>query len=336
MARPSPGGRILQLFSGGQALAASAVAASLAMSRQAAQRQLAALVAGGKLVSEGRGPALRYRSAGSLPAVYQYPRAVIAEDRVWDEISTRHPAIGGLPDRARSITQYAFTEILNNAIEHSRGTTVSVRIHQTTAGLSFEIADDGVGIFENLKKLLGFKSELEALQQVSKGKLTTLPKGHTGEGIFFTSKAVRCFRVESDGLTWTMDNAAGDSAVGSAIPKPGTRVTFEIDRRPRRTLAQVFAEYTEDFEFAKTRVVVKLFAVGVRFISRSEARRLLQGLERFRTVVLDFKSVEEVGQGFVDEVFRVWARQHPTIVVTPTNMNTPIAFMVNRARHPSG
>jgi hypothetical protein len=29
------------------------------------------------------------------------------------------------------------------------------------------------------------------------------------------------------------------------------------------------------------------------------------GLERFRDVIVDFRGVQEVGQGFVDEVFRV-------------------------------
>ncbi|MFZ5475538.1 MAG: STAS-like domain-containing protein [Myxococcota bacterium] len=44
--------------------------------------------------------------------------------------------------------------------------------------------------------------------------------------------------------------------------------------------------------------MVPLLAVGGEFVSRSEARRLLHGLERFREVVLDFAGVPGVGQGF--------------------------------------
>ncbi len=33
--------------------------------------------------------------------------------------------------------------------------------------------------------------------------------------------------------------------------------------------------------------------------------------ERFQTVVLDFTGVEEIGQDFADEVFRVFQRAHP-------------------------
>jgi hypothetical protein len=78
--------------------------------------------------------------------------------------------------------------------------------------------------------------------------------------------------------------------------------------------------------------VVRLSAIGVTFVSRSEARRLVHGLDRFREVVLDFDRVESVGQGFADEVFRVFARAHPRTRLVPTNMGEAVAFMVGRAR----
>ena len=101
--------------------------------------------------------------------------------------------------------------------------------------------------------------------------------------------------------------------------------------RGARYLTEVFAEYTRDFEFTRTRTVVRLFAIGTEFVSRSQARRLVNGLERFREVVLDFGGVELVGQGFVDEVFRVWARQRPETALIPIAMGAPVAFMVERA-----
>jgi hypothetical protein len=78
-------------------------------------------------------------------------------------------------------------------------------------------------------------------------------------------------------------------------------------------------------------MVVRLFAIGTTFMSRSQARRLVHGLERFREVVLDFAGVELVGQGFADEVFRVWARDHPDVTLMPIDMCAPVAFMVERA-----
>lgn len=81
-----------------------------------------------------------------------------------------------------------------------------------------------------------------------------------------------------------------------------------------------------------SRVIVKLFEHGTRFVSRSEAKRLLAGLERFREVILDFAGVEGVGQGFADEVFRVWVREHSETLVRAEHMTVPVTFMVERAR----
>jgi hypothetical protein len=109
-------------------------------------------------------------------------------------------------------------------------------------------------------------------------------------------------------------------------PKPAFACVSPTARRADR------AEYTHEHEFAKTRTVVKLSAIGVEFVSRSEAKRLLHGLERFREVVLDFGGVQMVGQGFADEVFRVWPRDHPDVRLLPVSMNDAVAFMVERAR----
>ena len=103
------------------------------------------------------------------------------------------------------------------------------------------------------------------------------------------------------------------------------------DRSKGRTPQEHFREFTEDFAFVKTRIVIKLFDSGERFISRSEAKRVLQGLERFKEVTLDFRGVTEIGQGFADETFRVWPSTHPEIRVVPVNMCPAVEFMVKRA-----
>jgi hypothetical protein len=159
-----------------------------------------------------------------------------------------------------------------------------------------------------------------------------MPERHTGEGIFFTSKAVDRFEIESGTLHWIVDNRFGDMTVRTLdSPVKGTKVRVEIEQVTARELTDVFDEYTEDFEFSRTRTIVKLFAIGTEFISRSQAKRLLHGITKFREVVLDFKDVDFVGQGFADEVFRIWIRQHPEVNLIPTNMSEPVAFMVERA-----
>jgi hypothetical protein len=309
------------------------VGRNLGLSRQMAHRILSRLVDDGVLIRSGAGRSVSYRDSGGLPFVRRYPRAVLAEDRVWDEVSSACRPVAALSKPARSILQYAFTEMLNNAIEHSGGNEIEVRFENAPGGLAFVVADDGVGVFANLRKVLRLESDLVALQELSKGKLTTLPAGHTGEGIFFTSKAARIFEMSSHGLHWTVDNVVGDTAVGSVPVRRGTVVRVEVAHKSRRTLAKLFAEYTEDFAFTKTRIVVKLFTIGTRFISRSEARRVLANLEKFRSVVLDFSGVEEIGQGFADEVFRVWEASHPAIKLEAVSMSAPVAFLVRRAKN---
>ena len=51
------------------------------------------------------------------------------------------------------------------------------------------IDDDGEGIFKKIKNALNLLDEKQAVLELAKGKLTTDPSRHTGEGIFFTSRA---------------------------------------------------------------------------------------------------------------------------------------------------
>jgi hypothetical protein len=190
--------------------------------------------------------------------------------------------------------------------------------------------DRGIGALENLRSLLGLEDHLHALQELSKGKVTTQPERHTGEGIFFSSKVVDRFELTANGLEWLVDNARHDQSVRETPPGSGTTVRVEISLDAQQSLQKVFDDHTHDFEFDTTRCVIRLFEHGTHFVSRSEAKRLVSGLDRFREVILDFHGVEGVGQGFVDEVFRVWARAHPQVKLAPRAMSPAVEFMVRR------
>lgn len=322
------------------------VASAAGVSRQAAHRPLVRLVETGALTAEGKGRATRYRgTAGAKRAASpvgggggfdrSYRIAGLGEDQVWRDLDRSLPGLAAAGVRnARAIIQYALTEIVNNAIDHSGSPRVRVRARADRRQAWFAVEDAGVGAFENVRVGLGLPDALAGLQEISKGKRTTQPARHSGEGLFFTSKVADHFELAANGLTWQVDNVRGDQAVGTASLRPGTAVSFEIAADKRERLEEVFARYTHDFEFDTTRTVVKLFSYGVRFVSRSEAKRLVDGLDRFRHVVLDFTGVDSVGQGFVDEVFRVWATAHPAVDLTAEKMSPPVAFMVGRARIP--
>jgi signal transduction histidine kinase len=46
------------------------------------------------------------------------------------------------------MAQHAFTELLNNAIDHSGGTQVTVSMRQTPLHLQLLVSDDGCGLFD--------------------------------------------------------------------------------------------------------------------------------------------------------------------------------------------
>lgn len=253
----------------------------------------------------------------------------LSEDIVWLRVAEDLDLDRESP--AGKIMGYAFTEMLNNAIDHSTSATATITWWVGTDQWSFEVRDYGVGAFPKLRDGLHLASEFEAVQELSKGKRTTDRQRHAGEGIFFTSKAVDIFRMTSFGVRWTVDNLREDTALGLIPGSDGTSVVCQVDPQTDRSLASIFREFSRDFAFVRTRPVVKLFEIGTTFVSRSEARRLLDGLEAdFDTVEVDFAGVADVGQGFVDELLRVWPAAHPDKTVIPINMNSAVQFMIER------
>lgn len=63
-------------------------------------------------------------------------------------------------------------------------------------------------------------------------------------------------------------------------------------------------------------------------ISRSQARRICKRLEEFKEVELDFCEVTFMGQGFADEIFRVYALAHPNVSIGIKNATSDVARMV--------
>ena len=229
--------------------------------------------------------------------------------------------------------------MFNNAIEHSKSVRIGVEVSIPKKTLSFIIQDSGIGVFRNVMKQRGLKSELEAIQDILKGKTTTMPKSHSGEGIFFTSRAGDVFILDSFGYQLIVNNETPDVFVKTVKKiKRGTRVSFKISVASGRHLQEVFRKYTNvndtsDYGFDKTEIRVKLYSLGGVHISRSQARRVLTGLEKFKIVVFDFDKVPTVGQAFADEVFRVFHHKYPGIALEVENMSEGVRFMVERAQN---
>ena len=139
------------------------------------------------------------------------------------------------------------------------------------------------------------------------------------------------FVLEGGKVRYIVDNVIQDVLLEDTRDRKGTRVVFPLKQRSRKDLKKLFDEYAgSDCEFDKTRIAVYLSGARGENIARSQAKRMLFGLEKFRQIVLDFKKVRGIGQGFSDEVFRVFRAQHPSIRIESVNMSPSVAFMIQR------
>lgn len=295
----------------------------------------------GLLVRQGTGAFVFYALPVNARALKKLIRKRLLnnnlkEHEVMDEVKKSLPLLMNLKENVDSIFNYSFSEMLNNAIEHSSSKLINVEVQTDKDNLTFIVRDFGIGVFRSVMQKRKLNSEIEAIQDLLKGKTTTQPQSHSGEGIFFTSKAGDVFILESFNLRLRIDNIINDIFVEEIKSVKGTRVTLELSLTSKRHLNDIFKKYTNptSYEFDKTEIHIKLYTMGTIYVSRSQARRVLTNLDKFKSVVLDFDQVPTIGQAFADEIFRVFATKHSDIKIVPINMNEAVDFMVKRVERP--
>ena len=315
---------------------AKATAEAFGITRQAVHRHLTALVKDGQIEATGQTRRKRY----VLKVTTFETMLSLADNRHEDQIWRIfvEPRLAGLPQNIMRICQYSFTEMFNNAIEHSEGKNAVVKIEQTARSVSLIVYDDGIGIFEKIKSSFDLEDYRHAILELAKGKLTTDPKHHSGEGIFFTSRVFDEFAIVANKYQFLHHNRLeGDWLIeDEKLAGNGTMVKMKIAVDSPRTLKEVFDLYanpdTDDYGFSKTHVPLKLAQYGQdQLMSRSQARRVLVRFERFKEVFLDFSGIESIGQAFADEIFRVYATDHPEIKLVAVHANEQVSHMIGRA-----
>ncbi len=313
-------------------------AEAFACSRTTVHRHLNRLLRDGKIIKSGATrQATYFLKTEKNKEIRIALQPGLEEHEVWKENFSQD--FETLPKNVREICEYGFLEMLNNAIDHSEGTGVKIQMEWEPHLVRVLIHDDGVGIFRKIKNVLNLEDERECALHLSKGKFTTDPKNHTGEGIFFTSRVFDRFLIATRTMAYIRNNQDQDWFLeNSGDPEmTGTTLMMTINLNSERKLKDIFAEYTDKDsdgmpKFDKTYILVQLSMLGdERYISRSQARRICLGLEKFKHVVLDFKGISTVGQGFVDEVYRVFQSKYPKIKITYTNANDDVRFMIERS-----
>jgi hypothetical protein len=313
---------------------ATLTAEEFSISRQAVNKHLQKLVSQSLLSAEGTTRDRRYTLRTLVDKEFTYALdGNLKEDVVWRKDVS--PLFAELPENVRLILQYGLTEIVNNAIDHSSGTTVTVRILETAMTSIIQVIDDGEGIFKKIQREFNLGDERHALLELAKGKLTTDPAHHSGEGIFFSSRMFDGFMIFSGKTVFHHSESDGDWLEEIPRLSAGTAVLMSLSNNTARTWQEVFDRFAstdEDIGFTKTIVPVRLAQYEQEtLISRSQAKRLLARIDRFRTVIFDFEGVDSIGQAFADEIFRVFAQEHPDITILDMNANPEIERMIKRA-----
>jgi anti-sigma regulatory factor (Ser/Thr protein kinase) len=266
--------------------------------------------------------------------ILEFKVGQLGEDEIWrTQIKNK---LGTLNSNILEICQYGFTEMFNNVIDHSNSKIAIVKILKSQDYIQISIMDLGIGVFKNISNHFHIKDTRDSIIKLHQGKVTTDRTRHSGQGIFFTSRAFDYFCLSANGYTYIKDNSKEDDwyweSLENTKKEEGTLIQLKISKRSTRVLKDVFNEYTSDnFSFDKTQIRIELGKYEEdSFVSRSQAKRLLNGFGKFRTIILDFKNIKNVGQGFVDEVFGVFGLEYPDIHFNIMNANDDILFMIQR------
>lgn len=330
---------IMEKIANGSAGLAAAVAESFSISDSTVYRYLKEMETEGSICRDGKTYALTCTSK-----IYSFCRSegeLTDEDIVYDSIVAEE--VENLPDNVFRIWKYAFSEMMNNAIDHSGAEHVQVEIRRSSLSMTIVIRDDGIGIFRNLQKHFGYRTPEEASLELFKGRLTTNPSKHSGEGIFFTSRTMDKFAVVSRGIVFSHDRFGvithqfTDAELMAGWEEmEGTAVYMNLSNSSGRILKDVFDRYASvDDGFCRTSLPIRSMFDSYP-VSRSQAKRLCRSIEVFSEVELDFDGVEEIGQGFAHELFVVFAQAHPHMEIYPVNANREVIRMIRHVAAGTG
>ena len=309
-----------------------ATMAAFSVSRSTVYNYINTLQANGEL--ERVGGAMPYR------VLYETTRFTVDTSRESSEDRTFSrdiaPLLADLPTNVQKIWRYAFTAMMNNALEHARASAIVCVVSRNRLCTIIGILDNGIGIFRRIQqdqteKLGEVPTAAEAAALLYPGGYTSEPDTHAGEGIFFTSRLMDHFVIRSDMQLFT-PNGEDEEDEGSGERFRGTAVQMALNNDSTKELSAVMDHYLDpDAGFVRTELPLARFFGGDFPVSRSEARRLLAVLADFREAELDFSGIEDLGRDFAHELCTVAAGQYPTLHLVMKNTNTAVAGALRRA-----
>jgi anti-sigma regulatory factor (Ser/Thr protein kinase) len=304
----------------------------LVISRRRAGSLLLQLQAAQWLLNTGSPRRPHWQPGALRQVVRAYPLAGLQEDLPWRLDFAPHFA---LPPAVQQMAQHAFTELLNNAIDHSGGSQVTVSMRQTPLQLQLLVSDDGCGLFERISQSFAIDDPTLAMFELSKGKLSSAPQWHSGRGLYFTSRLADVFDIHANSAGFQHRAWAEEFwRPARALPRQGTSVYLAIALDTPRDLDSVLRSQSlqgDGYAFECTELPLALLAPpgsGALLMSRADARRVTARLPRFGRAEVDFSGIPAIGHGFADELFRVFRREHPKVELRAKKMAPAVGAMV--------
>ena len=219
-------------------------AKKFSVSRTTVHRHLKTLIKQGGVLKTGTTRRVTYylKSAKDKKLTFEIKNTA-GEFEVWKE--HLKDSFEELPKNVFDICEYGFSKMFNNAMVYSEGNHIRVRTIWGKKSIQIAISDDGVGIFHKIKQAENLKDERESALILSRGKFTTDPQRHSGEGLFFTSRAVDDFFLNSNNLSLMRSNLEDDWFLEKkeGLLK-GTVVIMVVQLDTAKVLQDIFAQDT--------------------------------------------------------------------------------------------
>jgi hypothetical protein len=122
------------------------------------------------------------------------------------------------------------------------------------------INDDGIGFFYKIRERFGLEDQRHAILELAKGKLTTDPANHSGEGIFFTPRMMDDCAILSGDVYFSRKLGEPEDWIveRSKADERGTFVGMNLKLIPRETERAIFDQYAspDNGEYGSPKTVV--------------------------------------------------------------------------------
>ena len=301
------------------------------LSRQAILKHMQTLIKDNQVIAQGRTKDRIYQ----LSPRVNFTKEVKIDNNidVSELIKTNIiPHLNTLSDNICEIVYFSMNAIMSNVKDHSKATKSYFKLFLNHDDLNIVIADNGIGIFKNIKSNLKLPSAHIAAIELAKSGLTTDPKNHSGDELYTVFHLFDNIKIESTEILLHFDYLDKSWNINQSKQANGTRIHLKINPSSKRTCLDIFKKIFNSKQKTLSIPISLTRYGGLDLInSREQANYLLRNIEDYKIVNFDFKNIDLIGPAFADELIRKTNRINKSIIINWVNSNDMINIMLKRA-----